>query len=579
MYTIRAAKSPNLDPMNAVQASKVVKAARNTRSLLSAYHQYHDKSPLLSRMVNLGRSHGCHTCKKRRVKCDEGTPLCQRCLSGGHECQGYQQKPSTFKFKFKPYAVPADVRPHGSKPCRSPSTSILHIPGRASFIPPSLQLSNDFVALSFFLTCCADSGRSATSTRGFFEALPVALAVERPDSAVSTAITAVSTRLLAMWKGDVVCFTSPHQPLLHAIVRLRAAVHDESERKSHATPLAALVLQFYENLSAVLTLRKAMRTHYDGAVALFLAQEPDENNMTLRDSLLRSILHQEVSYAIRSKQYFPLGTQDWLAQNRALDNPSSMLDIIGVHVANIQHSFFQDSSRENHSPEMPQQGVEFLLPDIDAVEARLASWVLVVPSHWHPLALEHLGDRCPSIVTYLGDCDIYPSIQVATIWNTWRCYRLILLNMKLAILCSSPQVIMDAGPPNQGSSNAYADTMRLAQDALQECVDAICRSLPYHLGNRTAPSLLFALTDLTIAQPSYYYVEPENKRYVEYRESDDYMSSSAHKAHVIFQGPWHMVMTLSSLLNICSGGRGGSFKDSSLRKGQLEWIQQQFVRK
>lgn len=32
---------------------------------------------------------GCTTCKKRRVKCDEGKPACLRCTNGGHECGGY----------------------------------------------------------------------------------------------------------------------------------------------------------------------------------------------------------------------------------------------------------------------------------------------------------------------------------------------------------------------------------------------------------------------------------------------------------------------------------------------------------
>ncbi|KAH7153589.1 hypothetical protein EDB81DRAFT_687905 [Dactylonectria macrodidyma] len=32
---------------------------------------------------------GCHTCKIRRLKCDQGRPGCQRCLSTGRVCDGY----------------------------------------------------------------------------------------------------------------------------------------------------------------------------------------------------------------------------------------------------------------------------------------------------------------------------------------------------------------------------------------------------------------------------------------------------------------------------------------------------------
>lgn len=36
-----------------------------------------------------GRSKGCKTCKKRRIKCDEQKPECGRCLRAGYKCAGY----------------------------------------------------------------------------------------------------------------------------------------------------------------------------------------------------------------------------------------------------------------------------------------------------------------------------------------------------------------------------------------------------------------------------------------------------------------------------------------------------------
>ncbi|KAI6087395.1 hypothetical protein F4821DRAFT_107466 [Hypoxylon rubiginosum] len=38
-----------------------------------------------------GRSKGCNTCRKRRVKCDEAKPQCYRCLKAGFECLGYER--------------------------------------------------------------------------------------------------------------------------------------------------------------------------------------------------------------------------------------------------------------------------------------------------------------------------------------------------------------------------------------------------------------------------------------------------------------------------------------------------------
>ncbi|KAK7430697.1 hypothetical protein QQZ08_002741 [Neonectria magnoliae] len=38
-----------------------------------------------------GRSKGCNTCRKRRVKCDETKPTCVRCTKAGYECLGYER--------------------------------------------------------------------------------------------------------------------------------------------------------------------------------------------------------------------------------------------------------------------------------------------------------------------------------------------------------------------------------------------------------------------------------------------------------------------------------------------------------
>ncbi|TVY47417.1 Uncharacterized protein LOCC1_G004412 [Lachnellula occidentalis] len=36
-----------------------------------------------------GRSGGCHTCRRRRVKCDETHPVCERCTKAKIDCEGY----------------------------------------------------------------------------------------------------------------------------------------------------------------------------------------------------------------------------------------------------------------------------------------------------------------------------------------------------------------------------------------------------------------------------------------------------------------------------------------------------------
>lgn len=41
----------------------------------------------------LSRSKACITCRRRKVKCDEGKPSCKRCLFRGSPCEGYDTQP------------------------------------------------------------------------------------------------------------------------------------------------------------------------------------------------------------------------------------------------------------------------------------------------------------------------------------------------------------------------------------------------------------------------------------------------------------------------------------------------------
>ncbi|KAL4959227.1 Zn(II)2Cys6 transcription factor domain-containing protein [Aspergillus stella-maris] len=41
-------------------------------------------------MVNYGASRGCETCRRRKKKCDEGRPTCERCRKAGISCLGYR---------------------------------------------------------------------------------------------------------------------------------------------------------------------------------------------------------------------------------------------------------------------------------------------------------------------------------------------------------------------------------------------------------------------------------------------------------------------------------------------------------
>lgn len=518
-------------------------------------------------MVNLGPSKGCHTCKQRRVKCDEGKPACQRCIRIGRECGGYQAKHVKLKFKIQT----SDTRQKKTATCHAIA------PKPVSPVSQVLDPPETDVALGFFLTNWAGTGRSLSSARGFFEVLAPVISSERPTSAAYMAVTAVATRLHGMWQNKDINFALPHQPYVDALARLRLAVKNKDERNCQATTLAALVLQFYENLFAVHSLNKASRVHRDGAVALLMNQEPRAAGMAIGNHLLCYVLHLEVSCALRTKRRFPPHIQSWILQHPSTSlNSSSALDFIGISIANLQYSFrhmFCSSGPVSTS----HVDIGALWFDIKAVEARLLGWLEHLPRHFHALRLNQVQDVTPPILMYCDGCDVYPSVQVASISNTWRGYRLLMLKMKLSILQLIPDMILNMILPNEQDPDTHMKLIRNAEDEVQDMVDSICNSIPFHLGNQMVRPTVLELTNAKVIHPSYHNLKPWDERFVNFMTSDNYITVEAHRASAVAYGAWHAINTLSNVLALCAEDHG-SFLAESLRPGQKDWIYAQFVR-
>ncbi|KAH8892698.1 hypothetical protein GQ53DRAFT_793642 [Thozetella sp. PMI_491] len=525
-------------------------------------------------MVNRGPSRGCHTCKARRVRCDEGRPTCQTCQRLGFSCAGYEKKPLKLRFKIQVASdaqqpqIPASYHPNAVAARTAPA----HSP---SYPEPDL-------ALGFFFNYFVDVGRTQASTRGFFEALPSVVTMEPRDSAATAAVTALATRMLTLWRGDARSFTVPHPPLGAALARLGSALQNPDERQNPATPFAAIILQFYENMNATYGFREASRTHHDGAVAMFMRNGLGITNESIGLHVVRRILHSEVSYRLQSGTAFPTDMEAWIRRNLVIDSPTSTLDLIGVSIANLQYAS-NHISGPKRAISTSERTLHTLLEEVDDIEHRLLEWPSILPSHWAPVPLPNIPDALPPIPTYAGECHIYPASQVAAIWNIWRSYQLILLKIKLAILhCQTGFSSPAAGtPPDQSDdvSEAHITLIRLAQERVQEILDAVCHSVPFHVGNRFGRGALSDVTNPTFVHPSYFDLDPTSEPFLRYKASDNYMSYQSHRGHMVMQGPWHMMMCLGSIMNLLSGqSQGTVLLSRSLRPGQIHWLRKQFVR-
>ena len=432
-------------------------------------------------------------------------------------------------------------------------------------------------AVPFFLMHFADMGRDLGSTGGFFEMLIPVYRSQPQHSALSLTLSVVSLDMLGLWRHDTGRLQSSRKVYAQAIERLRVSLDDPVERGMPATMLAVLLLQFHERLVAVHRRRPVSFIHHDGAISLLPFADSGELNKMIHTYMQRHIVHNEVTMSIHQKKLPQPLVCSRLGETSSVtapENPNSELDIICASVAELQanvlHFFTQRPTGHALS-----RGLKSYWAETQLIEDQLLAWERGVPQDWRPLTLNAAHDFDVSIPSYKSVCDIYPSCQIASIWNLWRLQRLLLNKIRLVYLCTPPEhTEIDSESDHM---TAYLSISTRPLNTLQGNVESICRSIPFYLGNRTGVSSLADFSDSTIVFPS---LPPSNLPHNLSLDStcmSQDVSRDKHQRHLIAQGHWHAKGPLSQLLSLLSEDHGQS-SASMIERETKAWIQQQFVR-
>ncbi|KAJ9272037.1 transcriptional regulator family: Fungal Specific TF [Paecilomyces variotii] len=512
-------------------------------------------------MVNRGRSGGCATCKQRRVKCDEAKPECLLCRRLGIRCEGYQTNSTRRKLKFKDENHKFRIK-------------AAQIQDRAAVPRP---LAEPDTAVPFYLWHYANMGRDFGSARGFFEILIPVYCSQKQDSVLSLAVSAMASRILALWRHDTRNFLWPEKAYAQAVACLRRAVQDQSERSKPATILAVLMLQLYDDIAAVYGVHSATRVHHNGAVSLLPFANSNDINGMIGAYIRRFMIHTEISSAMRQKRPLQSIEYSWIGSKHLMaapDNPSSALDAIGASVAELQASYMRLEIQKRSMP-LSQLARREWRAEAKRIDEQLLAWAQSVPDHWRPLKLISGRDIDPSIPTYRSVCEVYPSCTIANIWNLWRFQRLLLAKITFGLFNKTLSLSPDELARDQYSGEI--EGILECKQIFQELVDSVCYSMPFYLGNRTRLCSIADFDDPTILLPSCDSLLPGDEGPVNKQTHDPRMSKDEHRRHIIAQGPWHAMSPLSRLLTLSSEDQG-QLITSLLRPGQYEWIREQFLR-
>ncbi|KAF2732738.1 hypothetical protein EJ04DRAFT_513699 [Polyplosphaeria fusca] len=204
-------------------------------------------------MVNTGRpSTGCLTCRRRRVKCDEAKPNCQRCVKLKADCQ-WQDEWSTMLRRQEKWAakkvgqrVERVQMKRKVERMRAQSTSPLPSAMLPAMLPRQVQIGPEAFAVSLFY---ADYSFTAATCPFLYLVQPLYEQQDGPDCLHSVVpAVALASAAKQMRRQDLMAAAHDHYGT--ALRRLVKCLSDPDVAKQDATLITVFLLGLYEFIAA-----------------------------------------------------------------------------------------------------------------------------------------------------------------------------------------------------------------------------------------------------------------------------------------------------------------------------------------
>ncbi|KAK1252214.1 hypothetical protein MKX08_003401 [Trichoderma sp. CBMAI-0020] len=309
-------------------------------------------------MVNVaGRSRGCATCRKRRVKCDQSLPECLRCLGMGIKCPGARTD------AFFVHTVVPDVSLRDSPSAaltpiksKSPHTMMTMHPSRLSALQPSRANAFDQFFVSHFIDAFFGSARPSLPipngpSKIWLHELPGFLASPCP-SPVQYSIRAASMLSYGTIAGDVSIKTEACRWYMRALQSLRHLLSLDDLGSSlyspESTVCAAVMLIHFETSAG--TSPKAWLPHVNGAASLLEAQGPERCRDGFMHQIFRHLRLQTFVAAMADNRLHPFASLQWTTvpfENHPkliFDNLVDVLFVVLKCLSTANHLIASDAS-------------------------------------------------------------------------------------------------------------------------------------------------------------------------------------------------------------------------------------------
>ncbi|XEU97564.1 hypothetical protein FSHL1_002850 [Fusarium sambucinum] len=346
---------------------------------------------------------GCSTCRRRKKGCDKKKPFCQRCISAGYVCEGYDQPHIWINTTSKKLATYTKAH----NPIRAPAES-----GSITLCDSLVRSARDTKYIGLFLSAYLPNGRMLSSTTS--QLSPVGWVryheyLSGSEKSLQLITLAHGLAALAERDDNQQLRTKAFEAYRAGLGETAMAIRDPKRATSNGLIAAVRFYRFYEIrygakgvvASGPKQQIDSYKAHSDGEMAIFQAKGPcgyweGPARHLLADSRVVSYIH---CVTERKRSFF--SEEDWMLlpwKNRK-KSPLDLLTDVLVQIPGLLQDL--DLLRDLDPSEVETyEAAEKLVRQCLQLERILVKWKDIMPDAFHLLDSTVVGRReLPSLQT------------------------------------------------------------------------------------------------------------------------------------------------------------------------------------
>ncbi|RAL62146.1 hypothetical protein DID88_002630 [Monilinia fructigena] len=389
-------------------------------------------------MIYCGKpSKACVECRLRRTKCDTLTPSCSQCIRAGRTCTGYRTE-SDMMFRDQTQHYANKIRTHNgsrmvvSRRRTKASNAISEISIDPQSIDEPMMQQLVIGTTPFTLELSTSAAEQATcyffrnyvledkSTSGSFQYLHDIYGNEIIGPALVNGIESLGMVGLAnFWKSQDLQFHA-HRKYNSALRLVSSRLRNEVEARADQTLVAVMLLGLYEtNTCTGPQSMQSWTKHIIGASSLMQLRGKQCLETSIGRNLFIHLRAQVITNCLQRHVAIPAVIRNWSRYTLQFQSPNDAhATVLSKHIMKFCDLRATMSSFHDYS------NSETIISESLAIDAKLVEWALTYPSgcmFYKTITLKQRSDNIFSDYYH-----IYDSVWAATLWNHYRCIRILI---------------------------------------------------------------------------------------------------------------------------------------------------------